>query len=669
MREARVPQPEAPRSRSEAPVALAVAALVLSAVEFNYSLAERWYHAPAYYLLSIGLTLGLAVPAALLGVVARVAAGPALALWLGASLGISLGWVEGLCAGLGSLALLSVPLARRAAPLALGTISGLALAVGYLKRANFAEHLGHKDDLVLESVGAVLLLLVALAGLALVLEFTPKRVGSGLRCLVLVAAGCLLAWRPALDRGDGEHRRPPLESAALSADLPEDPRPNVLVLVLDTVRADHVSLYGYERDTTPELASWAAKRGNAAVFPNAFANGTWTVPSHASLFTGQFPSTHGAHFALDGTVRVGFGLEPSVPTLAEVLKDSNYTTVAGYANHWLRSVHGMQRGFDRYMRAPDVDELPFVGEDLRARFLPGVMWEVGKGCARAPEVNATLLSLVEPWSRGKKPLFAFANYVDAHGPYAPPPPFRGRFQASSWREHAEHLEGDHSRERIDEQRARYDEELAYLDHHLGRLFTRLDELALFDETWVFVTSDHGEAFGEHGVYEHGTTVHSEVTRVPLIVFPPRGVTLPVTDAPVSLVDVAATVAAIAGTELPGPGRDLRSHADAGTHASVLEFYGDPVKAARLGPLAKRPARSVVLGRHKLIAYADSYHLYDIQDDPLETVDLANALPHLVEHMRALLPEFGSPTFRSDAEAPGNDALQALKGMGYLGGAD
>jgi arylsulfatase A-like enzyme len=195
------------------------------------------------------------------------------------------------------------------------------------------------------------------------------------------------------------------------------------------------------------------------------------------------------------------------------------------------------------------------------------------------------------------------------------------------------------------------------------------QLGILDRSWVFVTADHGEAFGEHGVLEHGTTVHNEVTRVPLIVFPPEGATLPVGDAPVSLVDVAATIAAIAGTDLPGPGRDLRALTGAGTHVTAVEFYGDPVKAQHLGRLAKRPVRAVAVGRHKLIAYADSYHLYDLVDDPGELVDLAPGLPHLVEHLKGLLPEFGTPTIRSDGDALSPDALDELRGLGYVGDID
>jgi arylsulfatase A-like enzyme len=275
--------------------------------------------------------------------------------------------------------------------------------------------------------------------------------------------------------------------------------------------------------------------------------------------------------------------------------------------------------------------------------------------------------MIEPWSAGPNPLFVFANYVDAHGPYAPPAPFRGRFAPSDVRERSEHLALSQSVERRHELMARYDEEIAYLDHELGRLFRRLDELGRLRHAWVFITSDHGEAFGEHGVLEHGTTVHEEVVRVPLIVFPPEGVMLTPTHDPVSLVDVAATVAAIGGVELGGPGRDLRALGASGLAVTTLEFYGDPVKAATLGALAKRPARAVLVGRHKLIAYSDSVQLFDVEADPGELVDLSKALPNLVEHLRGFLPEFGEPTFRSDHEAPVPEALDALRGLGYAGG--
>jgi arylsulfatase A-like enzyme len=645
-----------------------VAGLALSAFELVHAWAERWFHAPAYFALSLGLTLAPSLALGLSGALVRLPNRFVLAVWIGTCLGLVSGPWAGLAAGAAALLVLWPRRARALPSTWLGLAGAAALAAGLLKDSSFAEHLGRKDDPSIEAIGAVLLTGAMLLGITQALAHWPARFAR-LRLLAPLAPALFLAVLPRLERGDGEHRLPPPGYARSAPRATGERKPSVFLLVLDTVRADHLPAYGYARMTTPELERLRRERPNAVVFPHAYANGTWTVPSHASLFTGRWPSEHGAHFALDGSVRLGFGLAPSLPTLAERLGEAGYATLAAYGNHWLRSVQGLSRGFERYLRAPDKDELPFVGEALRRRFLPGCLWEAAKGCARAREVDATLLSMVAPWSAGPNPLFVFANYVDAHGPYAPPAPFRGTFAPSSVAERSEHLDLGQSPERRAELMARYDEELLTLDHELGRLIAELERLGLWRTSWVFVTSDHGEAFGEHGVLEHGTTVHDEVARVPLLVFPPEGTVLSVTDDPVSLVDVAATIAAIGGVELPGPGRDLRSAGAGGAHVTALEFYGDPVKAAHMGALARRPARAVVRGRHKLIAYADAFQLYDLVDDPGEHVDLAQALPHLVEDLKGQLPSFGQPTFRSDREAPTPEALDDLRGLGYVGGLD
>jgi arylsulfatase A-like enzyme len=645
-----------------------LAACALSGVELCHAWAERWFHAPAYFGLTFALTLALALAVGLLAMLLYATPRVALALWIGAAFGFSLGLWAGFAGAVLTWLALLPRRAQALSPASSALAGAAALSCGYLKSRSFAEHLGNKGDAVFEAAGAVLLSGSALLVIAQLLARVPARLAA-VRPLVALAPALLLAFLPRLERGDGEHRQPP-PGYATSAPRWTAPRPaSVFLLVLDTVRADHLPAYGYERMTTPELERLRRERPNAVVFPHAFANGTWTVPSHASLFTGQWPSVHGAHFALDGSVRMGFGITNALPTLAERMRAAGYATLASYGNHWLRSVGGLSRGFERYLRAPDKDELPFVGEDLRQRFLPGALWTAAKGCAHADEVNETLLSLVRPWREGPNPLFVFANYVDAHGPYAPPAPFRGTFAPTHVRERFAHLDLAHSVARRAELMARYDEEILGLDHHLGLLFAELERLDLLRSSWVFVTSDHGEAFGEHGVLEHGTTVHNEVARVPLLVFPPAGESLPVSGHPVSLVDVAATIAAIGGVDLPGPGRDLRRAEGAGTHVTALEFYGDPVKAAHLGPLAKRPARAVVVGRHKLIAYADLFQLYDLESDPGELVDLAPGMPHLVEHLKGFLPSFQEPTFRSDSEAPTPEALDDLRGLGYVGELD
>jgi len=656
--------PERPVGRADALIAVASAAAVLVLCETVYALAERWHHPNEYLALSAALTLAPALAIGLAGSLFGLGAG--LALTLAAA---GAGWarfdVTGAIAfGLAALVAILSRSARRVRPATLGVAAALALAAAFLKGPSVAEHLGHADELPYEVAGGAVLLAFILGGSGLVLARLSPRVPAA-PLLALLGIACTL--RPLLDAPDGTRRLPPADYARSAPRAPGGGElAPVFLLVLDTVRADHLSVYGYGRETTPELDRFVQQRDNAVVYTRAFANGTWTVPSHASLFTGRLPSEHGAHFALDGSVRFGFGLADGLPTLAESMKAAGYATLAGYANHWLRSVRGMGRGFDRYLRSMERDSLPFVGEALRSRYLPGVCWGVAKGGARADEVDATLLSMVEPWSRGPNPLFVFANYGDAHGPYAPPAPFRGRFAPTDERkERAEHLSLRLSLPRRTELEARYDEEIAYLDSQLGELFRELERLGLLERSWIFVTSDHGEAFGEHGVLEHGTTVFNEVTHIPLVVFPPVGEELAPANGPVSLVDVAATIAAIGGAHLDGPGRDLRQPLRGETPV-VIEFYGDPVKAATMGELARQPARSVVLGRFKLIALGDAFHLYDLDADEHEQVDLATALPRVVEHMKPFLPEFGAPTFAVDGLVPAPEELDALREMGYAG---
>jgi arylsulfatase A-like enzyme len=662
------PEPIA-RNRSAALLALLVAALVLVASETIYAWAERWQHPLDYLGLSAGLTVGATLALGLVAALLRLPAFVACTLWLGLAGGVIWGPRAGaffvVAAALGA----AFPCYRSASAARQGVLAALALACAIVKGPNLAERLGQKDVLLVESLSGALFVFLIVGPLAAGLARAARRASwlqGAAGTAVLTLLGLVISARPLLDRADGTRRLPPEGYAQSAVRVPgADQRPSVFLLVLDTVRADHLSVYGYGRDTTPELTRMVRERDNAQVYTRAFANGTWTVPSHASLFTGRLPSEHGAHFALDGSVRYGFGVRDEVPTLAEVMKASGYATLGGYANHWLRSVQGLSRGFERWLRSVERDPLPFVGEALRERFLPGVCWGVTKGGARADEVNATLLSVVEPWSQGSNPLFVFANYGDAHGPYAPPSGFRGRFAPSGPQERAEHLSLAHSRERLQELEARYDEEIAYLDHELGRLFADLDRRGLLEESWVFVTSDHGEAFGEHGILEHGTTVYDEVTRIPLIVFPPRGERLAPETGPVSLVDVAATIAAIGGGELVGRGRDLRE-APGPDQFTAIEFYGDAVKAATLGAQAREPARAVLQGRHKLVAIGDEFHLFDIEEDEHEQVDFKDALPKVFELLKALLPEFGQPTFSSDSQVATPDTLDALRALGYGG---
>jgi arylsulfatase A-like enzyme len=637
-----------------------VASLLLSAGETTFAWAMRWHHRPAYFLVCGALTLALGLA---LGVVATplcTRVSWSLAAWAAAAAGLVDGGAVGLGVALGGALACWVPALARASIglLAVSASAGLTLAL------SVGDALGYAP------LGAGLFFAATLAAPAWIAARLPARIP---RAPVTLAVALVffvsMAW-PTFHMPDGTRRLPrPTDLESRSAGGVE--KPHVFLIVLDTVRADRLSVYGSARRTTPELEAWVARRPNAVVVPNVHANGAWTVPSHGSLFTGRLPNEHGAHFALDGSLSVRFGLSEKVPRLAQAMKDAGYATLGTFANNWLKVVQGMDAGFDRLFRSPHAEPLPFAGEALRARLVPGACLESQKGGARSAAVSRTLLSMIEPWSQGPNPLYAFANYGDAHGPYAPMPGFLGRFRPADLATEPGHLSIHADAERRAELADRYDEEILYMDHELGALLAELERLGVLDRAWVFITSDHGEAFGEHGATEHGTTVHDEVTRIPLIVFPPQGVELAPPAGSVSLVDVAATIAAIGGADLGGPGRDLR-RAAAGETLAVGEFYGDARKAKLHGELAARPGRFVVLdGRWKLIALGDKEpletHLYDLQADPGETHDLAGERPDLVARLRTHLPPFSEPIH---ATGPiGRSDMHALQGLGYVSSDD
>jgi len=639
----------------------AAATIVVAESVFSWALESD--HGPAYLATCHGLTALSAVAFGFL-VGLRVRSAP-LALVPFAALTGALMAGPWRALTLGGVALVAAATARRGAPRREPSLVGACTGAGIACALFFAPRVGGllpSDAPWAEHAGGGLLFALAVLGLPLLLARVP-RLPAPAGALAVVVGTALVSALPLRERPSGLRRLPSPSDGVVDGGAGGAEAAHVFLLVLDTVRADHLSVYGYERDTTPELARLVAERENAVVVPWAYANGTWTVPSHASLFTGRLPAAHGAHFALEGGVRWRFGLAGSLPTLAEALGE-RYATLGTFANNWLRVVDGMGRGFERYFRTGASHPLPGPGEALRHLLIPGVHLEVEKQGARAEAVNEALLSMVEPWSRRARPLFAFANYGDAHGPYAPPPPFRGRFAPTSPRERAGHLSIHHDEARRELLEARYDEELCYLDAQLGRLFEELERLRLLDRSWVFITSDHGEAFGEHGVTEHGTTVHDEVVRVPLLVFPPAGVDFPVPSEPASLVDVAATIAAIAGVELETDGRDLRRPEGA---ATLVEFYGDAQKAARHGASSASRARAIVAWPHKLVERGGELALFDLARDPGETRDLAAEEPALVEELRSRLPAWGEPTEVLGGAAASDADLEYLRNLGYVGG--
>jgi arylsulfatase A-like enzyme len=341
------------------------------------------------------------------------------------------------------------------------------------------------------------------------------------------------------------------ERRALSGLVAAEGRPNVLLLILDTVRAMNLGLYGYDRATTPNLERFA-ERG--VTFDWAMSAAPWTLPSHAAMFTGRYPFETKAYFRT--------ALDETYPTLAEAMRARGYATAGFMANtEYAGRATGLARGFIRYEDyVPSPGHLMSSSSIVRmlgwSRTLRKVLgyYELF-GRRYAADINAAFLE----WQSETPghPFFAVLNYFDAHAPYLPPEPYDTLFGGRRERHYVVQQEryvmtkSPELQEHIPSELAAYDASIAALDEHLGRLFTELERRGLLDNTVVIVTSDHGEEFGEHGIMGHAYNLNTTLLHVPLIVVAPNRAPAGarVSD-PANLRDLPATILDLVG---PGPG--------------------------------------------------------------------------------------------------------------------
>ncbi|MBI1853802.1 MAG: sulfatase [Planctomycetes bacterium] len=304
-------------------------------------------------------------------------------------------------------------------------------------------------------------------------------------------------------------------------------RPNVVLVTLDTTRADHVSALGYERMTTPHLERIASE---GVSFTRAYSAASWTLPSHASIFTSLLPSEHGCGLGPNADSPI-VPLRADVLTLAEVLEAEGYRTAGFIGGPYLDSEFGVARGFEIY----DDD---FSGSKRDGR-----------------EVNEKIFDWLD--SRPEEPLFLFVNYFDAHGPFCPDPTIEYPFgpqpnpDGSSYDSFSPgnaQRTGQHLPSTPDEIAAiltRYDQEIFAADHWLGELVAHLEGMECWDSSFVVVTADHGESFGERigktALWGHGYWPFASQCHVPLVFRPPGGMKEHRFEGPVSNADVFLTL--------------------------------------------------------------------------------------------------------------------------------
>jgi arylsulfatase A-like enzyme len=456
-------------------------------------------------------------------------------------------------------------------------------------------------------------------------------------------------------------------------------RPNVILIVLDTLRRDHLSCYGYGKETSPFIDSLALE---GVRFTNAISTSCYTSPAHASLLTGKLPSTHG----VIGRNRF---LSEDIARLPGLLTESGYYTAGIVSNLYLHSYFGYEKGFTSYNDNLIKSEIEYwiqvgiLGSIIRVlspylpffKFLPFLMHKQNFASNTTDEAINEINSAPD-----NRPYFLFINYIDPHFPYSPPDEYLEQFLPED-KSVIKRLKKKEMKKLLFDRKtlgnpdnqteigaeeiafieSSYDGEIRYLDDHLRRLFEYLEENGRLDNTLVFITSDHGELFGEHKIYLHANSLYEDLVRVPLIILWPDKIKPDLWENRVSLLSIPSTILDAARITIPDDMEgislltSLVSREKTEETIIVSEWYDN---------------RAIYLGNTKGIIYKDRLpEIYNLQKDPNELNNLLEQYPDSADVFLMTLQQFQD---RKTGIAENNQRkkipehiLKALRSLGYV----
>lgn len=447
--------------------------------------------------------------------------------------------------------------------------------------------------------------------------------------------------------------------------------PNIIIITIDALRADHLSCYGYDKIKTTNIDEFAK---DSIIFRNAFPTTSWTTPSMMSMLTGKHPTVHGC-------IDIHHATPKSILLISQILKSYNYQTYAIVANKQLYYKYGFSRGFDKYLEYGDIQCLKYFRETR--------VYLVSKMIQTTLLEKINILKDTTQWvtnefkiflnNKNKEPFFLWVHYLDPHGPYSPPKeyiPDAYESSENSWN----YLKsttlsydcGNLNKKNMSSILNLYDGEILYVDDKLGKVLDLIKERKIYDNSLIIISSDHGEEFWEHNGTGHGLTLYKEVLNIPLIVKLPYGYnsnpTITTFNNPVQLTSIPRTILQILG---------INGYKAFGENSilDITNSFNNEDNNLFYETTLENPYLMKIRTENYSLIYnqkSEKVKLYNLNSDPYEQNDISNSSPEKRDELLKKLllwkeEELVEKKIYGEANNMGMDteSLEEIRGLGYI----